>query len=100
MLPHAGLLPFLEKQPWPFPPKSPIRTKTTIRLSRKRHQRYYRQSTTLPKAGITYDTMHVINRFPAEGTIETAKARGCDLIVMAVAWTARPWAVNPRQPSQ
>jgi nucleotide-binding universal stress UspA family protein len=35
------------------------------------------------KAGITYDTMHVINRFPAEGIIETAKARDCDLIVMA-----------------
>jgi nucleotide-binding universal stress UspA family protein len=35
------------------------------------------------KADITCDTMHVIDRFPAEGIIETATARGCDLIVMA-----------------
>jgi nucleotide-binding universal stress UspA family protein len=35
------------------------------------------------KAEITCDTVHVINRFPAEGIIETANARECDLIVMA-----------------
>jgi nucleotide-binding universal stress UspA family protein len=35
------------------------------------------------KAAITCDAMHVIDRFPAEGIIETANARGCDLIVMA-----------------
>jgi nucleotide-binding universal stress UspA family protein len=35
------------------------------------------------KADITCDTMHVIDRFPADGIIETATTRGCDLIVMA-----------------
>ena len=35
------------------------------------------------KAEITCDTIHVIDRLPAEGIIETANARGCDLIVMA-----------------
>ena len=35
------------------------------------------------KAAITCDTLHVMDRFPAEGIIETAKAGGCDLIVMA-----------------
>ena len=35
------------------------------------------------KAAITCDTLHVKDRFPAEGIIETANARGCDLIVMA-----------------
>lgn len=29
------------------------------------------------------DTVHVKDQLPAEGIIETAKARGCDLIVMA-----------------
>jgi nucleotide-binding universal stress UspA family protein len=35
------------------------------------------------KADVTCDTLHVKDRFPAEGIIETANARGCDLIVMA-----------------
>jgi nucleotide-binding universal stress UspA family protein len=35
------------------------------------------------KAAITCDTLHVKDRFPAEGIIETANAGGCDLIVMA-----------------
>jgi nucleotide-binding universal stress UspA family protein len=33
-------------------------------------------------AGIACETVHVSD-FPAEGIIETAKAKGCDLIVMA-----------------
>ena len=35
------------------------------------------------KAAFTCDTLHVKDRFPAEGIIKTAYARGCDLIVMA-----------------
>jgi nucleotide-binding universal stress UspA family protein len=35
------------------------------------------------KAGISCTTIHVKERHPAEGIIETAKARTCDLIVMA-----------------
>jgi nucleotide-binding universal stress UspA family protein len=35
------------------------------------------------KAGISCRTIHVKERHPAEGIIETAKARTCDLIVMA-----------------
>jgi nucleotide-binding universal stress UspA family protein len=38
---------------------------------------------TAKKADVTCDTLHVKDRFPAEGIIETANARGCDLIVMA-----------------
>ena len=34
------------------------------------------------KQGVACETVHV-NNFPAEGIIETAKARGCDLIVMS-----------------
>jgi nucleotide-binding universal stress UspA family protein len=34
------------------------------------------------EAGVDCETVHV-NDFPAEGIVETAKARGCDLIVMA-----------------
>lgn len=33
-------------------------------------------------AGVACDTVQV-NDFPAEGIVETAKAKGCDLIVMA-----------------
>lgn len=33
--------------------------------------------------GITCETVHIKDEFPAEGIIETAKVRGCDLIVMA-----------------
>jgi nucleotide-binding universal stress UspA family protein len=38
---------------------------------------------TAKKADFTCDTLHVKDRSPAEGIIETANARGCDLIVMA-----------------
>ena len=34
-------------------------------------------------AGVVCETHHVKDQFPAEGIIETAKERGCDLIVMA-----------------
>ena len=34
------------------------------------------------QAGVACETLH-INDFPAEGIVETAKSRGCDLIVMA-----------------
>ena len=39
-------------------------------------------STTAKAAGVECETVHV-NGFPAEGIVETAKAKGCDLIVMA-----------------
>ncbi len=35
------------------------------------------------KQGIACDTLHVKDRVPAEGIVETAKARSCDLIVMS-----------------
>ena len=35
------------------------------------------------KAGVSCQTLHVQDQFAAEGIIETAKSRGCDLIVMA-----------------
>lgn len=35
------------------------------------------------KAGISCDTVHVKDEFPAEGIVQTAQARECDLIVMA-----------------
>jgi nucleotide-binding universal stress UspA family protein len=35
------------------------------------------------KAGVTCSTVHVKERHPAEGILETAKERRCDLIVMA-----------------
>ena len=35
------------------------------------------------KLGVACTTVHVADRFPAEGIIEQAKARHCDLIVMA-----------------
>ena len=34
-------------------------------------------------AGVECDTVHVKDRYPAEGIIAAAKERGCDLIVMA-----------------
>lgn len=34
-------------------------------------------------SGATCDTLHVKDRYPADGIIEAAKARGADLIVMA-----------------
>ena len=35
------------------------------------------------KLGVACETLHVKDRHPAEGIVETAKSRGCDLIVMA-----------------
>jgi nucleotide-binding universal stress UspA family protein len=35
------------------------------------------------KAGVSCSTVHVKERHPADGILETAKARSCDLIVMA-----------------
>jgi nucleotide-binding universal stress UspA family protein len=35
------------------------------------------------RAGVTCETVHVADRYPADGIIEAAKMRGCDLIVMA-----------------
>jgi nucleotide-binding universal stress UspA family protein len=38
---------------------------------------------TAKKMGVTCTTAHVKDKHPAEGIIEAAKERGCDLIVMA-----------------
>ena len=35
------------------------------------------------KVGVACDTVHVKDKHPAEGIIESSKERGCDLIVMA-----------------
>ena len=35
------------------------------------------------RAGLSCETMHVRDRFAADGIVEAAEARGCDLIVMA-----------------
>lgn len=35
------------------------------------------------KAGVPVETLHVQDRHPAEGILEAAKSKGCDLIVMA-----------------
>lgn len=35
------------------------------------------------KIGMSYETLHVKDRYPAEGIVEAAKEKGCDLIVMA-----------------
>src|SRR5262245_60501370 len=35
------------------------------------------------KLGVACTTVHVPNQYPAEGILEQANARGCDLIVMA-----------------
>jgi nucleotide-binding universal stress UspA family protein len=35
------------------------------------------------KAGVPCETVHVADQYPAEGIIQTAKTKGCDLIVMA-----------------
>jgi nucleotide-binding universal stress UspA family protein len=32
---------------------------------------------------VACDTLHVKDQYPAEGIVEAAQARGCDLIVMA-----------------
>jgi nucleotide-binding universal stress UspA family protein len=43
----------------------------------------WRVTETAKKIGVTCATVHVKDRHPAEGIIEAAKERGCDLIVMA-----------------
>jgi nucleotide-binding universal stress UspA family protein len=35
------------------------------------------------KQGVTVETVHIKDRFPAQGILEAAKDKGCDLIVMA-----------------
>jgi nucleotide-binding universal stress UspA family protein len=35
------------------------------------------------KAGVDCITVHVADQYPAEGIVELASAKGCDLIVMA-----------------
>lgn len=35
------------------------------------------------KVGITCETVHIKDEFPAEGIVQAAQARACDLIVMA-----------------
>jgi nucleotide-binding universal stress UspA family protein len=35
------------------------------------------------KVSVACDVLHVKDRYPAEGIVDAAKARGCDLIVMA-----------------
>jgi nucleotide-binding universal stress UspA family protein len=35
------------------------------------------------KIGMACDTLHVKDRYPAEGVVDTAKEKGCDLIVVA-----------------
>lgn len=34
-------------------------------------------------SGVACETLHVKDKLPADGIVETAKAKGCDLIVMA-----------------
>jgi nucleotide-binding universal stress UspA family protein len=40
-------------------------------------------STAAQARGVVCDTVHVTDKTPAEGIVDTAKQRGCDLIVMA-----------------
>ena len=40
-------------------------------------------STAAKMKDVACDVIHVNDQFPAEGIVETAKARACDLIVMA-----------------
>lgn len=40
-------------------------------------------ATSVAKAGGTCETVHVKEHWPADGILETARSRGCDLIVMA-----------------
>ena len=40
-------------------------------------------STVGTKYGIACETVHVKDQFPAEGIVDVAKAKGCDLIVMS-----------------
>jgi nucleotide-binding universal stress UspA family protein len=40
-------------------------------------------SASAAKAGVACHTLHVKDQYPAEGIVDAAKARGCDLIVMS-----------------
>jgi nucleotide-binding universal stress UspA family protein len=40
-------------------------------------------SASAAKAGVACEVLHVKDQYPAEGIVDAAKARGCDLIVMA-----------------
>jgi nucleotide-binding universal stress UspA family protein len=40
-------------------------------------------SVSAAKAGVACEPLYVKEQYPAEGIVEAAKARGCDLIVMA-----------------
>ena len=40
-------------------------------------------ASTASAAGVRCETLHVKDQFPAEGIIQAAKDKGCDLIVMA-----------------
>ena len=64
-------------------PRSPSRSRST-RRPRRRMPRASSARSAPPrsKQDVACETVRV-NDFPAEGIIETAKARGCDLIVMA-----------------
>jgi nucleotide-binding universal stress UspA family protein len=47
-------------------------------------QEYDRAATATAKtAGVTCEVVHVKDQYPAQGILETAKAKGADLIVMA-----------------
>ncbi len=35
------------------------------------------------KSGVPFDTLHVKERYPAEGILDAAKSKGCDAVVMA-----------------
>ncbi|AGK56536.1 UspA protein [Hyphomicrobium denitrificans 1NES1] len=39
-------------------------------------------SAVMAASGIPCETVHVKNQYPADGILDTAQARGCDLIVM------------------
>ena len=46
-------------------------------------QDYERATSAARASGVACDTVHVKDRHPAEGIVETAKTRGADLVVMA-----------------
>jgi len=50
-------------------------------------------------SGVAAEAVHVKDQYPAEGIIATARDRQCDLIVLCVAWPARPSASSARKPS-
>jgi len=57
----------------------------------------YSVSETAAQAGVACETLH-INDFPAEGIVETAKARGCDLIRDGLARPPGPVEADPGKP--